>query len=68
MPIDDNVFSIGMRGNERVDHMNIALTSGDGLTFVAVLNNSLEIQPSVGGFMSRADALRLQAYLTTVLG
>jgi len=61
-------FSMTMQGNQSPDLMNLNLTSFDGSTFVAVLNGKLEVQPTPGGFMSRQDAVRLQAYLVTVLG
>jgi len=61
-------FSIAMQGNQSPDKMNLNLTSFDGSTFVAVLDGKLEVQPSPGGFMSRQDAARLQAWLVTVLG
>jgi hypothetical protein len=61
-------FSITMQGNQSPDKMTLNLTSNDGSTFVATLNGKLEVQPNVGGFMSRTDATLLQAYLVTVLG
>ncbi len=61
-------FSIAMQGNQSPDKMTLMMTSFDGSNFVVNLSNKLELQPNVGGFMSRADAVLLQAYLITVLG
>ena len=66
--LSHSAFSITMQGNSSPDKMTLNLTSFDGSTFVAILDDKLEVQPNVGGVMSRTDALLLQAYLVTVLG
>ena len=64
----NDAFSITMQGNQLPNKMTLNLTSFDGSTFVTTLSNRLEIQPNIGGTMTRADAIALQAYLVTVLG
>lgn len=73
MDVDD-FASITLQGNQNPHFMNLVIQpisaepTPSPNTFYGVLHDKLKLQPLPGGFITRADAILLQAYLTSILG